>query len=157
MQREEINRPRSTPVKYLAGLAVLMVLSAWLAWQATRNRLDEESTVIPTALGDHHLHPSGIDRLPVDLLGLPLAYERGKPLYPRSRSPRQLSASALHRVGSTDKGGYGIYEESINKKAPPGEKPHRLFLLVGWESEEPGKALVREVGERKYRGADPSM
>lgn len=149
MVEDAANTPRSTPQKYLVALAVLMAVSAWLAVLATGQRAATEEAVPRTALGDMHLHPSGGGTLPVPLLGLPLAHFQGEPLYPRAKAVKRLEATRLRRVGVTDEGGHGVYRREGDAD------PVEFFLLVGWDDEDPGQAVVRLVGERRYRGADP--
>lgn len=144
----ERNHRRTTPFRYLAAMAVLMVASAWVAVVDKSRRGIEESVVLPTALGDKAWHPSGVDRLAPDLLGLPLAHFRGKPLYPQGRVARELRTDAMTRVGTTDSGAFGVFA--------PADKPvdpaTGYLLLVGVLPGNPQRGFFREVGEdRRYR------
>jgi hypothetical protein len=149
----ERNHRRTTPFRYLAAMAALMVASAWVAVVDKSRRGVEEIVVLPTALGDKAWHPSGVDRLAPESLGLPLAHFRGKPLYPQGRVAREMRADAMTRVGTTDSGAFGVFA--------PADKPvdpaTGYLLLVGVRPENPQRGLFREVGEnRRYHNSGNS-
>jgi hypothetical protein len=144
----ERNHRRTTPFRYLAAMAALMVASAGVAVMDKSRRGIEETTVLPTALGDKDWHPSGVDRLAPELLGLPLAHFRGKPLYPQARVARELRADAMTRVGTTDSGSFGVFARADQ----PVDPSTGYLLLVGMSPENPQRGIFREVGEtRRYR------
>lgn len=149
----ERNQRRTTPFRYLAAMAALMVASAWIAVVDKNRRESEETTVLPTALGDRDWHPSGVDRLAPELLELPLAHFRGKPLYPQGRVAREMRADAMRRVGTTDSGAFGVFA--------PAEKPldpaAGYLLLVGVRPDNPQRGLFREVGEARRYGVPGSV
>lgn len=128
-------------------MAALMVGSAGVALVDKSRRAGEEVTVLPTALGDKAWHPSGVDRLAPELLGLPLAHFRGKPLYPQGRVAREMRADAMMRVGTTDSGAFGVFAPADK----PVEPATGLLLMVGVRPENLQRGIFREVGEdRRY-------
>ena len=144
----ERNHRRTTPFRYLAAMAALMVASAGIAVVDKNRRQSEETTVLPTALGDKAWHPSGVDRLAPELLGLPLAHFRGKPLYPQARVAREMRADSMNRVGTTDSGAFGVFAPADQ----PVDPATGYLLLVGVNPENPHRGIFREVGEnRRYR------
>lgn len=144
----ERNHRRTTPFRYLAAMAALMVASAAIAVVEKNRRASEETTVLPTALGDKAWHPSGVDRMPPELLGLPLAHFQGKPLYPQARVAREMRADAMTRVGTTDSGAFGVFAPADQ----PVDPATGYLLLVGVSAEDPHRGIFREVGEnRRYR------
>ena len=143
----ERNHRRTTPFRYLAAMAALMVASAGVAVVDKSRRGIEETVVLPTALGDKAWHPSGVERLAPELLGLPLAHFRGKPLFPQGRVAREMRADAMARVGTTDSGAFGVFAPA-NKPVDPATG---YLLLVGVRPENPQRGFFREVGEnRRY-------
>lgn len=149
----ERNHRRTTPFRYLAAMAALMVASAAVAVVDKSRRAGEETTVLPTALGDKAWHPSGVGRLAPELIGTPLAHFRGKPLYVQSRMAREMRSDAMTRVGTTDSGAFGVFALADQ----PVDPATGYYLLVGVSRENPHRGVFREVGEnRRYRNpGDP--
>ena len=144
----ERNHRRTTPFRYLAAMAALMVASAAVAVVEKNRRSSEETTVLPTALGDRAWHPSGVDRMPPELLGLPIAHFRGKPLYPQARVTREMRSDAVTRVGTTDSGAFGVFASADQ----PVDPATGYLILVGVSAQDPHRGIFREVGEnRRYR------
>lgn len=144
----ERNQRRTTPVNYLAAMAALMLVSAWLAVSDHANRTAMEQSVLPTALGDQHFLPSGAD----DALSLgdPVAYYNGQALYAQSRGPRETMARMMLRIGETDHGGYGVYQ-ATGKLA---DADKGWYLLVGTVPGKTDRGLFRPVAHKqKYRRA----
>ena len=148
----ERNQRRTTPVNYLAAMAVLMVVSAWLAVSDRLDRADIEHSVLPTALGDRHWHSSGPEDTGDFPLGEPMAYYLGKPLYPQSRVTRETVARTMLRVGETDHGGYTVYQ-ATGKLA---EAHEGWYLMVGTVPGRADRGLFRPVAHsQKYRSDTP--
>lgn len=142
----ERNHRRTTPFRYLAAMTALMVASAWIAVADQKRRQAEETTVLPTALGDTAWHPSGVERLAPELSGLPMAHFRGKALYPQVRAVRELRADTVMRVGTTDSGAFGVFAPARK----PVDPATGYLLLVGVRSDDSERGLFREVGERRH-------
>ena len=149
MDAHEPNRPRVTPLKYLGILVVLMAASAWLALSDRLHRPHDEATELPTGLGDRAFHPRGTDRLEGDDLAAPMAYFKGRPLFPRARVTNSYVDTAVGKVGLTDDGSLAVYRplapESQAKLAPGS-----FLLKTGPDPQSPGRSLFREVGQQKY-------
>ena len=142
----ERNHRRTTPFRYLAAMAALMIGSAGVAVVDKSRRGVEESHVLPSALGDKAWHPSGVDSLAPELLGAPLAYFQGKPLYAQGRVARETRADRMLRVGMTDSGSFGVFAP-VDKPVDPARGYH---LLVGVSATDPRRALFRVVGENRH-------
>ena len=149
MEALEPNRPRVTPLKYVGILVVLMAASAWLAVGDRLHQAQDESTELPSGLGDHAYHRTGTVRLEGDDLMAPMAYFQGRALYPRTRVTNSYADSAVGKVGPSDDGRLAVYRplaESEKAKLTPGS----FLLKAGPDPDSPGRSLYREVGDQKY-------
>lgn len=138
----EPNLRRATPYKFLAGLAALMVATAWLAVVDHTNREKDESRVLPTALGETRWHSGGTEMISGELVHMPVAYYQGKPLYLQGRVAKEFRADRMLRVGDTDSGDLGIYQLSDRD----GKMAPELYVMSGIVPGEPGRAMCRPVG-----------
>lgn len=141
------NLHRATPFKFLATMAALMAASAWLAMADRDTRAEDETHVLPTALGETRWHSSGPDTIPPELLGLPMASFQGKPLYAQGRVAREMRADFMIRIGDSDSGALGVYQFT----GRDGKTSPELHLMAGIVPGEPGRGLFRPVGpDPKY-------
>ena len=140
----ERNQRRTTPIKYLAIMTALVVASAALAVSDRLSRNKDESSVHPTALGDTRLHPTGIQKLPEELLAKPFVHFEGRPLYPQARRPQKWRSSRMERVGTSDNNLWAIYQQT-DGKSPKILDPKLYYLKVAKNPENNGRDYFRAL------------